>query len=113
MSGWLLQPLTRLRAAMEASGPGMPVQQASFGSAELAALAAAYNTQVKRQREFEDLLQAGERRMRDVTDSVPAHIAHVDVNERCTFANAKICRDFGMNPSAMIGRTIRENRGEL
>ena len=84
MSGWLLRPLARLRAVMnrQASDLGLPLALGSYGSAELASLAVAYNAQAARRREFEDRLKASERRMRDITDNLPVLIGYVDMDGR-------------------------------
>lgn len=60
----------------------------------------------------EQALAASEARMRTVTDNIPALIAHIDSSERYLFANAFIGRIFGVDPQAMVGRTMREVRGE-
>lgn len=58
-------------------------------------------------------LSRSEQRLRTVTDHLPALIAHVDQDERYRFVNAHINKVFGDDPSTMIGRTLREVRGEL
>ncbi|MBL8521674.1 MAG: diguanylate cyclase [Betaproteobacteria bacterium] len=62
--------------------------------------------------EAEQALAERERFMRGVTDNIPAMIAHIDHDERYTFANAYICQMFGVQREDMIGRTVREVRGE-
>ena len=60
----------------------------------------------------EHALSMSEARMRAVTDNIPAMIAYIDKDQRYQFANAFIGRVFGIDPSAMIGRSMREVRGE-
>ena len=60
----------------------------------------------------EEALSISESHMRAVTDNIPAMIACVDKEQRYTFANAYIGRVFGVDPQSMIGRTMREVRGE-
>ena len=50
--------------------------------------------------------------LRAITDNLPALIARVDAGERYRFVNAHIGRIFGVVPAEMIGRTMREVRGE-
>lgn len=61
---------------------------------------------------IEKALAASEARLRAVTDNIPALIAHLDSEQRYTFANAFMGRIFGTDPQAMLGRTLREVRGE-
>jgi diguanylate cyclase (GGDEF)-like protein/PAS domain S-box-containing protein len=66
-------------------------------------------------RAFHALVHARERavaRMRAVADNIPAVIAYVDRDERCTFANAGFDQMLGLEPGAAIGRPIRESLGE-
>ncbi|MEO7252493.1 MAG: diguanylate cyclase, partial [Arenimonas sp.] len=61
---------------------------------------------------IEQALAASEARMRAITDHIPAMIAHIDKDQRYLFANAHIGDVFGIDTQAMIGRTMREARGE-
>lgn len=60
----------------------------------------------------EQALADSERRLRTITDNVPAVIAHVDASERYTFVNAYVEHVSGEDPRHMIGKTMREVRGE-
>ena len=53
-----------------------------------------------------------QRRLRMVTDNVPALIAYIDHDQRYRFLNAHIRREFGTDIDATLGRTMRETRGE-
>ena len=53
-----------------------------------------------------------EMRMRGITDNMPALIAHIDRDERYLFVNAMGADIFGIDVDAMVGRTVREVRGE-
>ncbi|MBL8516212.1 MAG: diguanylate cyclase [Betaproteobacteria bacterium] len=57
-------------------------------------------------------LAASEARLRAVTDNIPALIAHVDREQRYTFVNKFMGRVFNIDPSSMLGRTMRGVRGE-
>jgi diguanylate cyclase (GGDEF)-like protein/PAS domain S-box-containing protein len=60
----------------------------------------------------EQALASIQARLRAVTDNIPAMIAHVDTQERYTFANGHSGRILSADPDAVIGRTVREVRGE-
>ncbi|HEX4854240.1 diguanylate cyclase domain-containing protein [Arenimonas sp.] len=60
----------------------------------------------------EQALEATRARLRAVTDNIPAMIAHIDLQERYTFANAVGERLFGHVEGGLVGKTVREIRGE-
>ncbi|TDR47728.1 PAS domain S-box-containing protein/diguanylate cyclase (GGDEF)-like protein [Tahibacter aquaticus] len=62
--------------------------------------------------EAEQALAESQRRLLAVTDNIPALIAQFDTQERYRFTNAFYRRAFDENPESMIGRTLREVRGE-
>ncbi len=53
-----------------------------------------------------------QRRLRLLTDNLPALVAHVDNEQRYRFLNAHIERTEGTVVSTALGRTVREVRGE-
>ncbi|NUS61187.1 MAG: diguanylate cyclase [Lysobacter sp.] len=57
-------------------------------------------------------LAESQSRLRAVADNMPALIVHVDAEERYTFINAYYERLFHREPGELIGRTVREARGE-
>ena len=57
-------------------------------------------------------LDESQSRLRAVADNMPALIVHIDADERYTFINAYYERLFGRKPEELLGRTIREARGE-
>ncbi len=63
-------------------------------------------------RQFSAALQHSEARIRAIADNVPALIAYIDSEQRYRFCNAQISRTFGTTPQSLIGRTMREVRGE-
>lgn len=65
------------------------------------------------QRRLSMALRDTGRQLRTITDNLPALIAHFDTEERYRFVNAHIGRIFGGDPGAMLGRTLREVRGEM
>jgi diguanylate cyclase (GGDEF)-like protein/PAS domain S-box-containing protein len=109
MSGWLLRPMTRLRMKLssQTAGQTAALVPEHFGSAELAALVRAYNAQASIRHEFEQRLETSERRMREVADNLTASIAHVDNQERYTFANARILSRRSSADVPVIGNSLR------
>jgi diguanylate cyclase (GGDEF)-like protein/PAS domain S-box-containing protein len=51
-------------------------------------------------------------RLQSLIDGIPAMVAHIDTDERYTFANRAIGRALRRDPHAIVGRTLREVRGE-
>lgn len=60
----------------------------------------------------ERALNASESRMRAITDNIPAIIAQIDKDQRYVFANAYTGKVLGLDPQLLIGKTLREARGE-
>lgn len=52
------------------------------------------------------------RRLRAITDNVPALITQIDVEGRLTFVNAHAGKVYGVEPDSLLGRTIVDMRGE-
>ena len=50
------------------------------------------------------------RRLRLITDSLPAMVAYIDRDQRYRFLNAHVERKFGINVTATLGLTMRETR---
>lgn len=109
ISGWLLRPLAGLRELMDrhASDPGLALPPESIGSAEVAALMVAYNAQATSRREFENRLQASEKRMRDVADNLPALIGYLNQDENYVFINATFKTWLGIDPQWAVGRQMQ------
>jgi diguanylate cyclase (GGDEF)-like protein/PAS domain S-box-containing protein len=59
----------------------------------------------------EAALAASEARMRAITDSIPALIARIDRDKIYTFVNAYVGKIYGIDPSTLIGKSVREVRG--
>lgn len=58
------------------------------------------------------LLADKEKRLRDVTNNIPAMIGHFDVNEVCTFANDRGLKALGVSREQVPGITLRQALGE-
>ncbi len=59
-------------------------------------------------RETQQRLADSSRRLRTITENIPALVAHVDLDERYLFVNAQFGTVFNKDPAAMVGRTIGE-----
>jgi diguanylate cyclase (GGDEF)-like protein/PAS domain S-box-containing protein len=59
----------------------------------------------------EQALAESEKRLRTITDNVPAVIAHIDGNEHYTFVNGYVREVAGIAPEEMIGKAVRDIRG--
>ncbi len=57
-------------------------------------------------------LRQSEARLQAVTDNVPAMVSYFDTQCRFTYANAVALRSVGGDPSRLLGRTLREVRGD-
>jgi diguanylate cyclase (GGDEF)-like protein/PAS domain S-box-containing protein len=54
----------------------------------------------------ERALAENQRRLRIITDNLPALVGHVDTGERFTFVNAQLCESLGRGPEAILGHTM-------
>jgi diguanylate cyclase (GGDEF)-like protein/PAS domain S-box-containing protein len=66
----------------------------------------------RRSTELLALVSEGQRRLKLITDNIPALVAHIDHEERYRFLNGHIHRIFGTDVEGSLGRTMREVRGE-
>jgi len=78
------------------------------GTPEIVCAARDVSTRIR----AEQALDSVQARLRAVTDNIPALIAHIDNQERYSFINDRGTRMFGIGQSDVIGRTVREVRGE-
>jgi diguanylate cyclase (GGDEF)-like protein/PAS domain S-box-containing protein len=56
--------------------------------------------------------EAVEKRLRDITDSIPAAIAYCDLQQRCHFFNSGAIRALGLDRNRLDRYTLREALGE-
>jgi diguanylate cyclase (GGDEF)-like protein/PAS domain S-box-containing protein len=74
---------------------------------------AARLTEALRKRErAERAARQTERSLRALTDSIPAAVAHIDADERYLQVNAYLAQMVGATPQALVGKQVREVRGE-
>ena len=64
-------------------------------------------------KESQARLAANEERLRLITENVPALIAYLDHEERYRFCNSLAARVLGLDTSELLGRTMREVRGDV
>lgn len=57
-------------------------------------------------------LSLSETRMRAIANNIPALISHLDKDQRYLFSNSFSGQVFGMDTTTMIGKSVREIRGE-
>ncbi|MGA8277427.1 MAG: diguanylate cyclase [Rhodanobacteraceae bacterium] len=67
---------------------------------------------LSRRSHLQHALAYSEQRVRAIADNLPAVVTHINTQQRYTFANAYGGKIFGIDPASMIGRTMREVRGE-
>lgn len=67
---------------------------------------------VSRRVEAEQALHDNQRRLRAITDNLPAIVLHIDKDERYTFANAHSLRMLGQNDREVIGHRVKDVLGE-
>ena len=58
-------------------------------------------------------LRQNQRRLRAITDNLPAFVTHVDTTGHYTFANAYMGRMLGIDPDTLVGRSVREVAGKV
>ncbi len=56
--------------------------------------------------QIEQALADNQRRVRAITDNLPALVAHIDKGERFTFVNAHLCDTLGRGPESILGQVI-------
>jgi PAS domain S-box-containing protein len=107
-------PLIALRDQIEklrGAGPGfapVPVHQAG----EIGDLARSFNTLMGERASAAASLHAAERRLRMITDNMPAVIAHLDAELRFNFVNQYHETWFGRPCAEVLGLTLRELLGD-
>lgn len=110
----LLAPMDKLRRALhlDATGSENMLQDVEADSADMAALLEAYYAQKSRRLATETALDASERRLRSIADNLPAFVAYFDKEGCYRYVNAQYRTVFGIDPAAMLGKTIAQGLGE-
>jgi diguanylate cyclase (GGDEF)-like protein/PAS domain S-box-containing protein len=109
----VLRPLIRLTAAAEAleRGDHAPLSD-SKAQNEIGTLNRRFDSMaVALQRRTAELREA-ERRMRAIADSIPVLVTEFDKDARIVFANATAGKTYGLPADELVGKSIRDIRGE-
>lgn len=70
------------------------------------------NRDITARKRAELAVQESERKLRLITDAVPAMIVYVDADMRYRFCNQRYCELMGRSEQEVLGRTVREVVGE-
>ena len=81
-------------------------------TAELVAANAELTAAIEENRKITAALRFSEARLRQITDTIPAHIAYFDNTWTFRYANRRYAEWFGWSSETMVDRTIREVIGE-
>jgi len=100
-------------AALHKSGAEIPVElsAASLRTAS-GEVVYAFLHDVSATLQAERRLAQSERRLRTITDNVPALVSHIDTDLRYSYVNAAYERWFDFAPERMLGRSVRSVIGE-
>lgn len=103
--------LTELLTQQGLSAPfaPSPMQTVVYALAAIFPVAATLGFLLMCNDRLNQALVRNQERLRAITDNLPTIVAHVDTNERFTFANAYMIRLLGNNE--IVGRTMREVLG--
>ncbi|AKJ28588.1 diguanylate cyclase [Caldimonas brevitalea] len=71
----------------------------------------AFIQDIAERKQQDSTLRESQKRLRLITDNLPALVCHIDRLERFTFANAHVARMFGVEPAFLLGKTVSEVRG--
>ncbi|MGH8800310.1 MAG: diguanylate cyclase domain-containing protein, partial [Casimicrobiaceae bacterium] len=109
----IARPLRQLAVDAKTLGAGNLVHRSNVQSGgEATYLALTLNRMAQALQDRSAALSKSEQRLRLITDNIPVLISYADRDERYRYANAFNFDLLGVNPSEMIGKTIRECRGE-
>lgn len=113
IAAWTTRPLMQLAADTERFRRGeMSHRSGVVGGGEIATLAANINVMAAAIAERERELAAGRAQLRSITDNIPEYITYVDAEQRYRFVNGHRGPFQQIAADDMIGRTIREVRGD-
>ena len=113
VAAWTTKPLIQLAADAERLGSGDLAHRSTVTvGGEIATLAHNFNRMAAAIEVRDSALAAHRTQLRAIADNIPEQITYVDRDERYRFVNAYrgVFRD--LDPEQIIGRTVREVRGE-
>ena len=113
VAAWTATPLIRLAADAERLGRGELWHRSDVATGgEIATLAANFNRMAAAIEQRDIALAASRTQLRAIADNVPEQITYVDREERYRFVSAQAGPFESARPADMIGRTVREIRGD-
>ncbi len=99
--------------ALHKAGRSLPIELSLAAVREGHGFAAnAFLRDISERKLAETQLRDSERRLRDITDHIPAMIGYFDNEERCIFANSTVLRLNGLSRDDMHRHTLRSGIGE-
>ncbi len=114
VTGRMMGPLETLRsniAAIRNRRAGIGSLRIS-GDDEIGELGRAFHEMMAEREAAQERTAATAKRARIIADGIPALVSYVNSEQRYEFTNAHYQSMLGLDPKAMIGRTIREVFGE-
>jgi len=113
VAAWTTTPLIQLAADTERLGSGeLSHRSAVVTGGEIATLANNFNRMAAAIEVRDTALATSRKQLRAIADNVPEQITYVDREERYRFVNAFAGPFQNVASEAMIGKTVREVRGE-
>jgi len=113
VASWTIRPLERLRGDTARFGRGDLAHRSTVvGGGEISTLATDFNRMAAAIEERDSALATSRMRLRAIADNVPEQVTYVDSDERYRFVNANGGPFENTSPDEMIGKTVREVRGE-
>ncbi len=113
VAAWTTIPLTQLAADTERLGGGDLSHRSGVATGgELATLVFNFNRMAAAIEVRERALAASRTQLRAIADNIPEQVTYVDRDERYRFVNAYPGPFKNVAPEEIIGKTIREVRGE-
>ncbi|MDR3387587.1 MAG: GGDEF domain-containing protein [Rudaea sp.] len=88
-----------------------PMQTVVFGLAAAFPIAGTLGFLLMCNDRLYQALARNQERLRAITDNLPTIVAHIDTNQRFTFANEYLGQLLGVNPEWIVGRTMLEVLG--
>jgi diguanylate cyclase (GGDEF)-like protein/PAS domain S-box-containing protein len=99
--------------ALHKDGRTIPIELSVAAVNEGSGFAAnAFLRDITERKQAENQLRDSERRLRDITDNIPAMIGYFDSDERCVFANSTVLRLNGIKNNETGLHTLRSGIGE-
>jgi diguanylate cyclase (GGDEF)-like protein/PAS domain S-box-containing protein len=99
--------------ALHKDGHVIPVELSVAAVNEGSGYAAtAFLRDISERKRAETLLHDSERRLRDITDNIPAMVGYFDAEERCIYANATVLKIHNIDKKDIRLHTMRSGLGE-